>query len=301
MISFGRFLIVIASLCAALPVSGAETAREYKVKYLGGPIDSKWVDQEMEFRQDGPVLRASITHVRTPSGPMKFKTKTPQMLEIPISGITRVLYSPIRFNRSQQFGGMTMSPSEVGGSEVGAGAYAVLWSVGYAISSGMHGKSHYVSILWEDDGLRRELLVEIKKDEVMNFITDLDKITGKKTLDLEQEWELTRKDLERNKDKGQRVVFEHESIIGPWKLTPATYHLLYLDKLSGDGVLYFFSKSGIEMKDLVAIVPAAWSVENTAAPRPPKLDDRGNLLTVWLGEKRLDLPSNGVASTKDRK
>ena len=64
------------------------------------------------------------------------------------------------------------------------------WAVGYAISSGMHGTSHFVSIVWNEEGVIRELFVEAKKEDAGELVGTLQELAPEKVLDLGSRWNL---------------------------------------------------------------------------------------------------------------
>lgn len=234
-----------------------EPAKTFRVHYVGGPADFTGEHVDLTVTPQELVMEGKAGKKR-------------KSVSISIDGIMMVVHSPMRFNRIQQVGpympGFGPPSGGQGSGPIGNaagvltfaawGTYTVARLMTLGIAGSTHGQKHFVTILWQKEGVEREWVVEAGKDDYGPLIQQLEKFSGKKWVDLEARYHRFEEGIKKEKDKAVSVSLDRQVKVNTDNLLPGLYRLVLLESADGRGELYFFAGKEISDANLrgVAVV-----------------------------------------------
>jgi hypothetical protein len=215
-------------------------------------------------------------------------TEIKDKLTVPLAQVKEVLYSPERFNRAVQLGGKyhgfetpyvnTFCPSRPG---CGEGALTFLAIV--AVSSTMHGTSHYFTLTWEDRGVQQQMQFEVSKSDWEALSTTLRDRIGNRWVDSgEQKGALDAvfADTQRSETA---VEIKRDSWCGDYALRSGAYRVVTTEQ--GPDLAVFFFSNSVSAENLRAVLHA----RPAGKPIPIGLEyagDTGRIESIaWKGQR----------------
>jgi hypothetical protein len=233
-----------------------EPTKAFRVHYIGGPADFTGEHLELTVTPQALLMEGKAGKQR-------------KSVSIPLDGIIVVVHSPLRFSRSHQVGTympyVGFNPGKGSGWGAGAGdilvfaawgAYNIARLMTLGMAGSTHGQKHFVTILWQKEGVEREWVVEAGKDDYRPLLQQLEAFSGKKYVDLEAQYHRFEEGIKREKDNAVSVSLDRQVKLGTETLPPGSYRLVLLDGEEGHGELYFFAGKEITDANLkgVAVV-----------------------------------------------
>jgi hypothetical protein len=239
----------------------AATPPTWQVIYVSGPMAP-------------PAEKIQMTVY---SDRLSFETKKHvPVLEIFADQITDVVYSPVRFSRSQQLGGFTGPFSAWAGCGLPGCGMAVLFHLTAVLAvSPLHGHSHFVTVDWTDNGVDQEIMFEARKHDFITLTNALRQFAGVKWLDLEAEGRKVRQEITENREKAVPISIDRLSKVGDFDLTAGQYKVLALDRTNGNADVYFFTDR-VEASAIKAVI----RTESTQSHTPTRLEYTPNTVQV---------------------
>jgi hypothetical protein len=169
-----------------------------------------------------------------------------------------------------------------------AGAVAAA-SLGVAlVFMALKTTKHFVNILWEENGARKEVIFKVGKGEYVSFLAELQRVTGKEWKNLvmerkrvQEELKREQEALKREKDKRMSVQLDRVVRVGVADLKPGLYQLVLLERQENKGELYFFAGKEVDTKKIAAaaLVEIMTPVSDGAAA-PVLYKDGGGIATI---------------------
>ncbi len=166
-----------------------------------------------------------------------FQPKGRQEFSIPFKSIFEVAYDTKSQRRTNQ-----------------AAMLAAVSPLGGMILLSMKKTKHYVSIVWEEEGIKKDVLFEVPKDERTSLLNELQNVTGKPWRDLDSEQKKTIQELEGLKNKSISLELNRQTQVGAVSLKPGLYQIVVIERENGMGELHFFEGKKVKpAKSLVSV------------------------------------------------
>ena len=240
---------VVFLMSAALAAQGPEQRSRWTVTMIAGPIG--WPGEKMVL-----TLRPDA---------MSFATeKTDDNLTVPLAQVKEMRYSPERFNRAQQLGGKyhgfepsydnTFCPRP---ADCGAGALMFLGIV--AVSSTMHGTSHYITLTWDDRGVQQQMQFEAGKSDWEALSAAMRARIGNGWVDSGEQRDALNAVLANSQRSETAVDIKRDSWCGDYALRSGAYRVVAMDQ-GPDVTVYFFAER-VSEENLRAVLHARPSAE----------------------------------------
>jgi hypothetical protein len=123
----------------------------------------------------------------------------------------------------------------------------------------MKSKKHYVNLLWQEDGIRKEAIFKVGKGEYESFLDELQHVTNKPWKNMiaerkriQKEFKQRQDALEREKKKKMPVEFDRAVRVGEADLKPGLYQLVLLEREGTQSEIYFFAGKDVDTKNIAA-------------------------------------------------
>jgi hypothetical protein len=181
------------------------------------------------------VEKGKDLKVTVGNGNIVCSTKESEAFSIPIAAVIEVSYD-VKVRRRL--------------AEAAAVAWASLGAA--AVLAVLKTKKHFVNILWEEDGAKKEVVFKVGKGEYKPFLAELRKATGKEWKNLPKEREMLKKEIEQEKKNTIALQLDRGVHIGAVDLNPGLYQLVLLNRGEGKGELCFFPGKKVEAKKIAA-------------------------------------------------
>ncbi len=162
-----------------------------------------------------------------------------QQFSIPFKSITEVAYDTKAQRRTAE-----------------AAALAAFSPLGGLILFSMKKTKHYVSIVWEEDGVTKDAIFLVSKDERTPLLNELQRATGKPWRDLDSEQKRTIQELETAKKTGVSLKLDRAVNVGNVQLKAGNYQIVYLERSNGAGDLHFFEGNKVKPERSIAVAKA---------------------------------------------
>ncbi|MCI0403983.1 MAG: hypothetical protein L0212_10740, partial [Acidobacteria bacterium] len=126
-----------------------------------------------------------------------------------------------------------------------------------AVFAALKTKKHFVNILWEDSGAKKEVVLKVGKGEYASLLAELQRVTGKEWRNLEMEAKQAEEELNLEKKNKVGVQLDRSVQVGDKTLAAGLYQVVLLSRPENKGELYFFAGKEVNTKKIAA---AAWGV-----------------------------------------
>lgn len=196
------------------PCMAQEPTKAFRVHYMGGPADFTGEHVDLTVTPQALLMEGKAG-------------KQQKSVSIPLDGIIVVVHSPLRFSRSHQVGPympyVGFNPGKGSGWGAGAGDVLVFAAWGtyniarlmtLGIAGSTHGQKHFVTILWQKEGVQREWVVQAGKDDYRPLLQQLETFSGKKYVDLEAQYHRFEEGIKREKDNAVSVSLDRQVKLG---------------------------------------------------------------------------------------
>jgi hypothetical protein len=206
-----------------------------------------------------PLKKETKMKVTVGQDQVTFQPKNGQAFAIPCKSIVEVAYDTKSQRRTAE-----------------AAALAAASPLGGMILFAMKKTKHYVSIVWEENGVKKDVIFDVPKGERTSLLDELQRATGKPWRDLDSEQKRTIQELETAKNKGISIQLDRQANIGNVSLKAGAYKVVFLDRGNGTGELHFFKGNNVEpKKSLVAAKVESVNQTNTSAATQVSYEERG--------------------------
>lgn len=183
-----------------------------------------------------PLQKETKIKVTVGQDQVTFQPQNGQAFSIPFKSIVEVAYDTKSQRRTAE-----------------AAAVAAASPLGGMILFAMKKTKHYVSIVWEEDGVKKDVIFDVPKGERTPLLSELQSATGKPWRDLDSEQKRTIQELEAAKNKGISLQINRQTQVGGVSLKPGVYQVVLLERGNGTGDLHFFEGKKVKPeKSLVA-------------------------------------------------
>ena len=180
-----RLLVALlgVGLAAALPVA-AERVKQT-------PQGKQWPMKYEDGWGTGSVLRGTKLKVTVGSDCILVGTKQGVTFSIPVTGVIEVAYD-IRVRRrggqrAELWVGAARQAVLSSGDGFGALFPLLIAGVGGAVLAPIKTRKHFVHIVWQEEGVEKELRFKVGKGEYAAFLAELERVTGRPWKNLPQQ------------------------------------------------------------------------------------------------------------------
>jgi hypothetical protein len=111
---------------------------------------------------------------------------------------------------------------------------------------------HYVSIVWDENGVEKDVIFLVPKNEKTSLLNELQAVTGKPWRDLDAEQKRTTQELEAEKKNAVSLQLDRTTYIGHTILKAGIYQVVFLNRGNGKGELYFFGGKKVKPEKSLA-------------------------------------------------
>lgn len=225
-------MVLALTLPTTAPAESPSSApRTWSVKYVEG--DAEWdLDTRLTASLGEEIL------LREPRG------GTSQL--IPAHSVHGVLYDsrvwhassavwkavkwsaePDNWSRDY-FGGLAMFTTLLGSLAILPAAHAI------------QGRKHFVHLLWRDGAAEKLLVLQVDARDSASFLAALARLTGMTPVDLPQQREQFRRELDREKRDALTLELDRMVRLGEDKLRPGRYRVVVIPRSPSRADAYFF-------------------------------------------------------------
>src|SRR5215510_3017623 len=200
----------------------SDKKKEWPVKYVAGSKKSN-VGVKLEL-----VITDQSAH---------FKKGKKTGLEIPAASISEVGYDNSSHNRGWAY------LEGVGGGLHGSGpgmVIAVPILAPAAILAPFKSTKHFVRILWENEGNPSEVLLEVRKQDYHAVLDELQRLSGKPWVDLQQARKKLVSEIEQAKGRSVPLEIDRNIVLNEAEMKPGRYQTVFLERPDNHGEVYFF-------------------------------------------------------------
>ncbi|MBZ5511156.1 MAG: hypothetical protein LAN70_08285 [Acidobacteriia bacterium] len=194
-----------------------------KVSTQGKPVTKTWA-AKYELG-DAAITRGTSVQLTLPDAEKlvwQIEKGTPNT--IPLSSITEVSYDNRSHHRTK--GGVAlMAASPLGG----------------LLLASSKATKHFVTIAFEQNGEKKDVVFELGKSDHASFLDELRKLTGKQWKDLAAERKKAEAEIEQQKNNKIAVKLDHMMRVNEVDLKPGDYQIVLLERPDSKGEVYFFA------------------------------------------------------------
>jgi|GEM_PF-3517048 len=205
-----------------------------------------------EFKYEAgsfPLRRETKTKVTVGRDQIVCQPEGGQRFTIPIQSINEVAYDTKAQRRTAE-----------------AAALAAFSPLGGLILFSMKKTKHYVSIVWEENGEKKDVVFMVSKDDRTPFLNELQSVTDKPWRDLDSEQKKTLQELKVAKENAVSLQLDRTTQVGNVALKPGVYQIVLLDRGNGVGDLHFFEGKKVKPeKSLVSMKVEIVNQSNSVA------------------------------------
>lgn len=262
----------VITLFVTLPIAFAEN-KAINVHFLSGP--QRFTQPKVKLQVEGTKLVLT--------GKVGKKRHT---YSLPLEQVTFMSHSPVRFNRARQVSSNVPNvdlPNMGSCSGLGCagnvlvffawGAYEAGRGTAVGVAATQHGRQHFITIDWRDEGVEYELQFESSKDDYSPLIKQLEEASGRKFFDFEARWKQAEADIQREKSHADSVSLKRFVRMGELSLAPGSYSVVALPRSANSAEVYFFEGKRIDSTALRGV--ALVTISEAKAPstlKQPEVD-----------------------------
>ena len=117
----------------------------------------------------------------------------------------------------------------------------------------MKTTKHFVNIIWDDAGNKREMVLKVGKGDYAGFLGDLERATGKPYKNLAMQRKVTQEALKQEKANRMPVQLDRAVKVGEADLKPGLHQMVVLEHAGNPAELYFFAGNDVNEKKVAAV------------------------------------------------